>query len=432
MTASATIPTSDLTGTISVSNGGTGASTLTGYVKGTGTTAMTASSTIPVADITGTLAVVNGGTGATTLTGYIKGTGTTAMTASATIPTSDLTGSISVSNGGTGASSLTGYVKGTGTTAMTASDTIPVADITGVLPVSKGGTGYGSDGIGTLSFDTTPDTGTALTEGQLRWNSTDKTLDLKMSGTSVTQQIGQEVLMFVNASENILNGQVVYINGSFDGVPEVGLASNDALSSKAVVGVATQDIDIGESGYVTLSGLVRGLNLGAYLSGQEVWLSSGGGFTATEPTYPLYKVRVGYVAHADSGNGSLYVIPEYFENGLVNGTGKIGYTSGSGGTITQPTSKSNGVTLNKTNGQITTSSASLAGGASVSFTLTNSKIETEDIVVMNHHSGGNLGDYIFNARTNSGSATINIRNHTNGALSDAIVISFVVIKSVTA
>jgi hypothetical protein len=323
-------------------------------------------------------------------------------------------------------------VKGTGTTAMTASDTIPVADITGVLPVSKGGTGYGSDGIGTLSFDTTPDTGTALTEGQLRWNSTDKTLDLKMSGTSVTQQIGQEVLMFVNASENILNGQVVYINGSFDGVPEVGLASNDALSSKAVVGVATQDIDIGESGYVTLSGLVRGLNLGAYLSGQEVWLSSGGGFTATEPTYPLYKVRVGYVAHADSGNGSLYVIPEYFENGLVNGTGKIGYTSGSGGTITQPTSKSNGVTLNKTNGQITTSSASLAGGASVSFTFTNSKIETGDIVVMNHHSGGNLGDYIFNARTNNGSATINIRNLTNGALTDAIVISFVVIKSVTA
>jgi hypothetical protein len=42
-----------LTGTVEVANGGTGASTLTGYVKGTGTTAMTAASTIPNTDITG-------------------------------------------------------------------------------------------------------------------------------------------------------------------------------------------------------------------------------------------------------------------------------------------------------------------------------------------------------------------------------------------
>lgn len=38
----------------------------------------------------GTLAVINGGTGATTLTGYVKGTGTTAMTASATVPWTDV------------------------------------------------------------------------------------------------------------------------------------------------------------------------------------------------------------------------------------------------------------------------------------------------------------------------------------------------------
>lgn len=43
----------DITGTVSVPNGGTGAATLTGYVKGNGTSAMTASATIPYADITG-------------------------------------------------------------------------------------------------------------------------------------------------------------------------------------------------------------------------------------------------------------------------------------------------------------------------------------------------------------------------------------------
>lgn len=80
-----------------------------------------------------TLTVAKGGTGAATLTGYVKGNGTSAFTASSTIPTSDLSGSVSlttqvsgtlpVANGGTGATSLTsGYlVKGNGTSAASAS-----------------------------------------------------------------------------------------------------------------------------------------------------------------------------------------------------------------------------------------------------------------------------------------------------------------------
>jgi hypothetical protein len=44
------------------------------------------------ANVTGTVAVANGGTGATTLTGYVKGNGTSAMTASATISGSDISG----------------------------------------------------------------------------------------------------------------------------------------------------------------------------------------------------------------------------------------------------------------------------------------------------------------------------------------------------
>lgn len=43
-------------------------------------------------DVTGTLPVGNGGTGAITLTGYVKGTGTAALTASATIPSTDISG----------------------------------------------------------------------------------------------------------------------------------------------------------------------------------------------------------------------------------------------------------------------------------------------------------------------------------------------------
>jgi hypothetical protein len=52
-----------------------------------------------------TVPVANGGTGATTLTGYVKGSGTSAMTASSTVPGSDISGTVSISNGGTGSTS---------------------------------------------------------------------------------------------------------------------------------------------------------------------------------------------------------------------------------------------------------------------------------------------------------------------------------------
>ena len=56
--ASATAGAITLAGTLNVANGGTGAATLTGYVKGSGTSAFTASSTIPTTDLSGT--VTNG------------------------------------------------------------------------------------------------------------------------------------------------------------------------------------------------------------------------------------------------------------------------------------------------------------------------------------------------------------------------------------
>ena len=105
-TGSTTNLASSVTGTLPVANGGTGAATLTGYVKGAGTGTMTASATIPVADISGTLPVANGGTGAATLSGLVKGNGTGAMTA-ATAGT-DYQAPLTLTTTGTGAASLSG------------------------------------------------------------------------------------------------------------------------------------------------------------------------------------------------------------------------------------------------------------------------------------------------------------------------------------
>lgn len=116
----------------------------------------------------------------------------------------------------------------------------------------------------------------------------------------------------------------------------------------------------------------------------------------------------------------------------ASSTDGIGYTTGAGGTVTQLTSKSTTVVLNKVCGQITMHNATLNAGFGVSFTLTNSTIASGDLLVLNHASAGTFGAYLFSARCANGSASIAVFNDTAGNLSEAIVISFALIKATTA
>jgi hypothetical protein len=110
-------------------------------------------------------------------------------------------------------------------------------------------------------------------------------------------------------------------------------------------------------------------------------------------------------------------------------TDKAGYIAGDGGMVTQATSKSTAVTLNKKCGQITMNAASLAADTVVTFVLTNSTIAATDLLVLNHDAGGTAGSYLLNAQCAAGSVSINVRNVTAGALAEAIVIGFAVIKA---
>lgn len=76
--------------------------TLSGTVTSSGSLTLggTLSGVSLTSQVSGTLPVGNGGTGATTLTGYVKGNGASAMTASSTIPASDVTGLATVATSG--------------------------------------------------------------------------------------------------------------------------------------------------------------------------------------------------------------------------------------------------------------------------------------------------------------------------------------------
>lgn len=113
--------------------------------------------------------------------------------------------------------------------------------------------------------------------------------------------------------------------------------------------------------------------------------------------------------------------------------GGLGYATGAGGSVTQATSKSTGVTCNAYCGTITMNDASLNDATSVAFTLTNSAIAATDLIVLNIRSGATSGGYLYGVQSvSAGSCSIVIRNVSGGALGEALVLGFLVIKGVAA
>jgi hypothetical protein len=119
--------------------------------------------------------------------------------------------------------------------------------------------------------------------------------------------------------------------------------------------------------------------------------------------------------------------------GVPGNTGPAGQmTATYSGNVTQLTNKTTGVTLNALYGQITTAGAALAAGTSVSFTLTNSQIVANDMVVIQYAGGtaGSAGQYTVQAVAGAGSAVITLRNNSAASRSDAVAIRFAILKGV--
>jgi hypothetical protein len=114
---------------------------------------------------------------------------------------------------------------------------------------------------------------------------------------------------------------------------------------------------------------------------------------------------------------------------------EIGYSSAAQGTVTQATDKATGVTLNKSAGRITMNNAALAGGAVVSFILTNSLISTNDTIIVNVSSnttGSAAGAYTtYISYMSAGTALISLRNLSATSYSEAVIINFAIIHGAT-
>jgi hypothetical protein len=125
--------------------------------------------------------------------------------------------------------------------------------------------------------------------------------------------------------------------------------------------------------------------------------------------------------------GVAYLDPEF---STCYATEEIGYATAAQGSVTQGSSKSTGVTLNESMGQITMNGATLNTLTNVTFTLTNSLISVKDVIILNVGSGATAGAYnCWVSSMSAGTCTITLRNISAGNLSEAVVINFAIIHA---
>jgi len=222
-----------LGGTLNVDSGGTGANTLTGYVYGNGTSAMTASTTIPNTNITGLGTMSTQNANAVAITGgSINGT-----TVGATTPSTGAFTSLTSTSG-----SLNGSIGGTTPAAgaftnVTASGTLGVtgaSTFTGAIAANGGITGQvissnvsitGGSINGTTIGATTPSTGafTSLT-------STSGSLNGAIGGT--TPAAGAFTTL-TSSSTTTLNGTTIPASKTL-----VDTDSSQTLTNKTMSGAS--------------------------------------------------------------------------------------------------------------------------------------------------------------------------------------------------
>ena len=95
---------------------------------------------------------------------------------------------------------------------------------------------------------------------------------------------------------------------------DLALATNDLLSAETI-GLVTETINDNQEGFITVSGLVRGINTTGSLQtetwadGDILYLSptTAGNITNVKPIAPNHLIVIGYVVHAHITQGSIYV-----------------------------------------------------------------------------------------------------------------------------
>lgn len=146
------------------------------------------------------------------------------------------------------------------------------------------------------------------TDGSVTVSTTSGVADLSVAVAASTLNVVCQVRNSTGAT--LTKGTVVYISGATGQISTVSkaIASGDSTSAQTL-GVINANLANNSNGYVTIIGLVTGMDTSAYTDGQQLYLSptTAGTYTATKPYAPNHIVYVAVVEHAHPTQGKLFV-----------------------------------------------------------------------------------------------------------------------------
>jgi hypothetical protein len=388
------------------------------------------------------LAVADGGTGASTLTGYVKGSGTTPLTASATIPSGDITGLGTMSTQNANSVAITGgTINGTSIGATTPST------VRATTLVVNDNTTLGSSNSDTINFvgrvnsDFDPATDNTYDLGRVghEWR------DLYLDGTAnIDNLIADTVAITGGTIDNTVIGGTTPAAGTFTTLTATGQTSlggdtsNPSFRANAVSGVTrwieasgsvsgTPQFSASSTGSATGINFVTrgasGFNFSTNTSASTVQLAVS--HTASAVNYVQVTGAATTKAVIQSSQGSDSNISFVTQ---TKGTGAIDLAAGSsgvnisnGGTVTALTITNNGSLYNPSGPAVSITAPTTAGGVQATASVTNMNTSGTPTVVSGG-TGYTNGDTLTIAGT---SATLTVTGVSGGVITSVASGNFI-------
>ena len=273
-------------------------------------------------DLTGTIPVANGGTGASTADGAVTNLLPSQTGNNGKVLTTDGTNTSWSANGvgdvvGPASATDNAVARFDTTTGKLIQNSVTLIDDTG-------------NASGILSQQFSNGSAVTLAAGKLWYDGATGAWNAGMGNGNITQQIGEELFVYGKASAAITDSplQIIYQTGTVGASGVITFAPTIAglTDGFTIIGVATESLALNAFGRATSYGVVRGITTNGtafgetWADGDEIWYNPvTGNPTKVKPVAPNIKVSVGTIIKAGAGgSGSIQV--EIAHGSVLGGT----------------------------------------------------------------------------------------------------------------
>jgi hypothetical protein len=290
------------------SGGGGGVTTFQTSLSGLTPSVATAG----VVTLGGTLGVGSGGTGATTLTGLLRGTGTTAISGGATVALgSEVSGTLPVGNGGTNTNTTPGVGQllignGTGYNVanLSSGGGITITNGAGTITLSATGSAPALNAITDATASQTRSHGNFAIDWQ--WNTLSSGTGLRISSTSTLAAGSTQKLFAVNSTGGNATAGVTTTAAEITNTHSGGTSTNIGLSLSASGGTTINYA-------LDITGGIARIAAGTASAPQQIFTPSSLSGVLTG----AINGSIWYDTNTTSGNSSLYLYKQFASASFV-------------------------------------------------------------------------------------------------------------------